>query len=132
MPGQHPETLLFVCRHGAAKSVLAAELARRRAAELGLPLHVEARGVEPDRQYAAELAVAIPGFVPSGEPRQATREDIADASTIVTFDLDPEELPAAAAATRWDGLPPVSEDPLGARQAIESRLERVLGGRSAD
>ena len=132
MPDAPRATLLFVCRHGAAKSALAAELARRRSAPLGVPIRVESRGLEPEREYAAELSVAIPGFVPSGGPRQATRDDIANASTIVTFDLEPEELPAAAAATRWDGLPAVSEDPLRARREIQRRVEALIHDRSAD
>jgi arsenate reductase len=132
MPDAPRATLLFVCRHGAAKSALAAELARRRSADLGVPIRVESRGLEPEREYAAELSVAIPGFVPSGGPRQVTRGDIANAGIVITFDLESDELPASTAATRWDGLPAVGEDPLGARREIQSRVEALIHDRSAD
>ena len=129
---ERPTTILFVCRHGAAKSVLAAELVRRRAAELGLAVRVDARGLDPDDGYAAQLGVAVPGFLPSGAPRKVTAAHLATASTVVTFDLEPDELPAPAPVTRWDRLPPLSQDPLAARRAIESHVEALLNGRPAD
>ena len=40
--------LVFVCLHGSAKSLMAAEYARRFAAERGLPLEVTSAGTNPD------------------------------------------------------------------------------------
>jgi protein-tyrosine-phosphatase len=41
-------TVVFVCQHGAAKSVLAAALLERLAAEQGVSLRARARGTEPE------------------------------------------------------------------------------------
>jgi arsenate reductase (thioredoxin) len=126
-----PPTLLFVCRHGAAKSVLAAELARRAARRAGVPLQTLARGLEPADSTSPEVGVAIPDVDPSvmnGRPMGLDADDILAATTIVTFDLEPAELPVNVRAIRWDGIPAVSEDPEAARRAIQSRVARLVGG----
>ena len=43
-----PPTILFMCPHGAAKSVLASAYFQRLAKERGLNVHVASAGTEPD------------------------------------------------------------------------------------
>src|SRR3954447_1387630 len=50
-----PSTIVFVCEHGSAKSVVAAAHFNRLAAEARLPFRAVSRGVKPD----AEVAVGV-------------------------------------------------------------------------
>jgi arsenate reductase (thioredoxin) len=43
-----PRTVVFVCLHGSAKSVIASAYLNRLSAERGLNVHATAAGVEPD------------------------------------------------------------------------------------
>jgi hypothetical protein len=52
-------TVVFVCQHGAAKSVLAAALVERLAADRGVPLRALARGTEPEPQIALAVAAGL-------------------------------------------------------------------------
>ena len=49
-------TVLFMCPHGAAKSVLASAYFQRLAKERGLNVRVESAGTEPDAQVAPAVA----------------------------------------------------------------------------
>jgi arsenate reductase (thioredoxin) len=75
-------TVVFVCQHGAAKSVLAAALLERLAADHGLPLRALARGTEPEPQVALAVAAGLLEQsidVRAWRPRLVTREDLAEA-----------------------------------------------------
>jgi protein-tyrosine-phosphatase len=124
------KTVLFVCRHGAAKSVLAAADFRRLARERGLSIRADSAGVEPDDRMSPVVAEVLgaqePG-VHAHAPRQVTSADLAAAWQVITFDLDPDELPALPAhLERWDDLPAVSENLPAARDAIGRRLEGLI------
>lgn len=45
-------TVLFVCEHGSAKSVVAAAHFNRLAEQRGLPFHAISRGTAPDEEMA--------------------------------------------------------------------------------
>ena len=51
-------SVLFVCLHGAAKSVLAAADFERLAAERGLAITADSAGTEPDPEIAPGVAAA--------------------------------------------------------------------------
>ena len=105
--------VLFVCRHGAAKSVLAAAELDRIARAAGVVIGVRAAGIEPDATVAPAVIAALPKEARTNlpPPRRVTADDVARAWRIVTFDLDPSELPAQpGACERWDGLPSASAD----------------------
>jgi arsenate reductase (thioredoxin) len=123
-------SVLFVCLHGSAKSVIAAEHFRQRAAARGLPVDVRSAGLEPDD--------AVPPRVSSGlladgidvrdlRPRRPTEADVAQADTVVAFGCDLGPLAARARRIeRWDDVPAVSEDFERARDAIVARVTRLL------
>src|SRR3954465_14396097 len=93
--GGPPErTVLFVCRHGAAKSVLAAADFRRLALERGLDVHAIAAGVEPDAEVTPVLVRGLPGdALGDYRPHAVTAADLGRASRVITFNLGPEDLP---------------------------------------
>ena len=125
-----PRTVLFVCLHGSAKSLIAAEYFGRLTAERGLNVHATSAGTEPDPDISPNV---ITGLLQDGidvrdrRPRRLTTEDLAKASHVVSFGCDLSELaPPGLPVERWDDVPAVSADFATARDAIVARLRRLL------
>jgi arsenate reductase (thioredoxin) len=123
-------SILFVCLHGAAKSVLAAADFRKLAAERGLALTADAAGTEPDPAIAPGVVAALRAEgVELGQtrPRRVTAADTARADRVVTFGCElGDATPAAVPVERWDDVPAVSENLPLARAAIRRHLDRLL------
>lgn len=123
-------TILFVCLHGAAKSVLAAAYFNQLAAARGLETRAEAAGTDPDPEVSPAVARALLGEgidVRGRRPRRVTAEDLANASHVVSFGCDLSGLaPPGPSVERWDDVPAVSADFDTARDAILARLGRLL------
>ena len=121
--------VLFVCRHGAAKSVLAAAEVHRLAKAAGVAIDVRAAGIEPDAAVAPAVIAALPKEARTNlpPPRRLTADDVARAVRTVTFDLDPSELPGQpGACERWDGLPSASADAQGFIAELAPRAEALV------
>jgi arsenate reductase len=123
-------TVLFVCLHGAAKSVLAAADCRRLAAERGLAMRAASAGTEPDPEIAPAVARTLreEGAPLEGQrPRRVTRDDVAGAWRVVAFgcDLGAVAVPGVP-VEQWNDIPAVSDGLPAARKAIRARLERLL------
>jgi protein-tyrosine-phosphatase len=123
------KTVLFVCLHGAAKSVLAAADFERLARARGLEARAVFAGTEPDPEIAPKVLgeLLAEGVDLRGQrPRRVTREDVAGASRIVAFGCELGPLAAGVPVERWDDVPAVSDDFRNARAAIDARLTRLL------
>jgi arsenate reductase (thioredoxin) len=123
-------TVVFVCQHGAAKSVLAAALLERLAAERGVPLRALARGTEPKPQVAPAV---VAGLLAEGidvrawQPRPVTRGDLALAWRVVSFGPDPSDLVAKGTLVEvWDDIPAVAAGFQAAQAVIAGRLLRLF------
>lgn len=122
--------VLFVCLHGAAKSVLAAADFQRMAAERGLDIPAVSAGTEPDASIAPGVlrtllaeGVDLRGRV----PRRLTRGDVAGAARVVAFGCDlGTAAPAGTAVEQWADVPAVSDDLPAARAVIRRHLERLV------
>jgi arsenate reductase len=129
------QKVLFVCLHGAAKSVLAAADFERLAKERRLPIAAESAGTEPDPEIAPKVLAALKaeGVDLSGQkPRLVTREMAAGATRIVAFGCALGVAgPEGAKVEQWEDVPNVSDGLPAARAAIRERLERLLDGWSA-
>ena len=122
-----PVVIAFVCLHGSAKSVIAAEYLNRAAAERGLAVRATAAGVEPDPRIPPHVVsgLAAQGFdVADRVPAAATAARLAQASRVIAFGC---ELPASAAAVeQWPDCPAVSDGFEPAWRYITDRIERIL------
>ena len=122
--------ILFVCLHGAAKSVLAAADCERLAAARGLHVSADFAGTEPDAAIAPAVAAALhaDGVDLLGKrPRRVMRQDVAAADRVVAFGCELGEAAAPGAAIdQWTDVPAVSDGLPAARAAIHARLERLL------
>ncbi len=122
--------VLFVCLHGSAKSLIAAEYFNRLAADRGLAASATSAGLEPDRAIPPGVVQGLraDGIDVAGRrPRRPTPADVEGATAVVTFGCDLGELVTPTTRVeRWDDVPAVSEDFTKARDTIVSRLSRLL------
>ena len=128
------KTVLFVCLHGAAKSVLAAADFERLARARGLEARAVFAGTEPDPEITPKVLgeLLAEGVDLRGQrPRRVTRDDVAGAWRVVTFGCELGPLAAGVPVERWDEVPAVSDDFRKARAAIDARLVRLLGDLTA-
>jgi protein-tyrosine-phosphatase len=124
-------TVVFVCEHGSAKSLVAASFFERLARERGLKARVLSRGTLPDPAVpeAVVRALGDDGFdVASFQPQALTEADLRGASRAVAIGVDISDLAArtGTSVARWDDIPPVSASYPAARAAIVSRVESLL------
>jgi protein-tyrosine-phosphatase len=128
-PGPKPaDTILFVCEHGSAKSVVAAAHFNRIAAARGLPFRAVSRGTVPDAEMTP---AAIGGLLGDGlkpddpAPAKLEQSDLDAAVRVVTFCDLPPGLQARSSVEQWE-VPPVSNEYAASREAILLRIERLL------
>ena len=134
--------VVFVCLHGAAKSVLAATLFGQEAARARVPVEALARGIEPDAEVSAAAAGGLlaEGLdVRGNRPRALTPGDLVGASRVIAFGCDISEMvPPGVPVEQWAEIPAVSNGYARARAAVVSHFPALLeacrrsAGSSAD
>jgi protein-tyrosine-phosphatase len=124
-----PTRVLFLCPHGAAKSVLASTYFARRAAERGLRVRVDAAGTEPDAQISpkvAELLRATGYEPPAAAPRKVTADDVRAADLVVSLGCDLKAYPVKPGTLRqWD-VPGPGENLPAADAAIREKVDALI------
>jgi protein-tyrosine-phosphatase len=126
-PAQHRPRVLFVCLHGAAKSVVGAAHFRRLAAARGLAIDAVAAGTEPDAELApgAVKGLAADGLRPTpSRPRPVTLYDLQSATRVVSFGCDVTP-PSGQRVDQWD-VPAVGDGYPAARDRIVANVERLI------
>src|SRR5688572_320371 len=91
-----PPTILFMCPHGAAKSVLASAYFQREAKARGLNVHVVSAGTDPDALVSPAVASHLKknGYeVPVAKPRRVTADDMEQADVVISIGCDLKDLP---------------------------------------
>ena len=125
---QNP-VIIFVCEHGAAKSVIAAAYFNKLAQETNLSVRAIARGTHPDPELSPKAITGLrdDGLTPTELiPQKLSLSDIESAQRIITFCELPAEYQSKASIQHWDGVPPISEDYEKARDAILDRINQLL------
>jgi arsenate reductase (thioredoxin) len=122
--------IVFVCPHGAAKSVLAAAYCHQLANQQHIPLKVVAVGTEPDAEISPAVVALLDteGLdVPHARPRRLTRADLQTATRVIAIGCDLAELAQPGLVIeRWDDVPPASENLLEARDRIQAHVRELL------
>jgi protein-tyrosine-phosphatase len=121
-------TVVFVCEHGAAMSVIATTYFNKIATERGLHTRAIYRGVHPQ----AELSVAaLKGLrddgliLPDQKPSAITQADIDHASVTFAIGCTLPTITAAPGKDRWDDVPQ-DQGYSVMRDAIRSHVERLI------
>jgi arsenate reductase (thioredoxin) len=123
-------TVLFLCPHNAAKSVIAAAYLERLAAERGVALRAASAGTDPDPGVSPGVAGALlaEGIdVRAHRPRHVTTEALVRASRVVALGCDLGDIaPPGLVIERWDDVPSPSADLTGARAVIAAHVRRLV------
>jgi arsenate reductase len=125
-----PPTVLFICPHGAAKSVLASAYFEQQAKARGLNVRVESAGTDPDPTVSPAVAAHLKrqGYpVPASSPRKVTSKDFESADVVISIGCDLSGLPVPRGKlVRWDEVPSPSEDFARADEAIRKRVTDLI------
>jgi arsenate reductase (thioredoxin) len=121
--------VVFVCEHGAAKSLIATAYFNKIAAERGLRARATYRGVSPQAELSVSASKGLreDGLaVPQDKPSPITDRDVANASVIFAIGCTlPASATASGKADTWSDVP---EDqgygPM--RDAIRKHVERLV------
>jgi arsenate reductase len=128
--GPREQIVLFVCEHGAAKSVVAAAQFNQMAAERGLPFRAISRGTAPDATVPSRITEGLErdGLrLPDGfTPTALSGTDMAQAIRIVSLDVILPTMRDSSRFVRWDGLPAFSDGYDTANRAITSMVESLI------
>jgi arsenate reductase (thioredoxin) len=102
-------TIVFVCEHGALKSVIASAYFNKLAAERGLPYRATFRGASPQAdlsQRAIEGLRADGLEVPTGKPTAIDQTDVEAATHIFAIGCTlPDAARRSGKATDWSDVP---------------------------
>ena len=127
--------IAFVCLHGSAKSLMAAEYLNRRAAEAGLDLRADSAGVEPDPDVPKHVVEGLRGKgvdVSGRRPNDATASHLAGADRVIAFGCDlGDRLRAGQPLEQWADCPAVSDGFEPAWKYITRRVEALLEAEKA-
>jgi arsenate reductase (thioredoxin) len=121
--------IIFVCEHGAAKSILSAALFNKLAGERGLNIRAIARGTNPDPEISPKISAGLRGDdLVSSEPapKKISKADLAGARRVITFCVLPDDYPGGIQVENWDEFLPAIEDYGKARDKLSERIGRLL------
>lgn len=127
-PAKTP-TVLFICPHGAAKSVMASALFQKMAKERGLNVRVDAAGTDPEPELSKSVVARlqrdnVPVLI--DKPRAANAADMNNADVVISMGCDLSKLPAPKGELKnWD-VPDFSANFDAAEQAIRDQVTKLL------
>ena len=127
--------VLFVCLHGAAKSVVAAEYLGRLARATGREVDAAAAGLEPDDAIPEHVVrnLADDGFDVGGRtPQRLTEAELGSADIVISFGCSLDTGSPTPQLVNWDDIPAVSDGYGPARDAIIGRLRTFLAEMSLE
>jgi arsenate reductase len=101
--------IVFVCEHGAAKSLIATAYFNKIAAERGLPYRATFRGSAPQEDLSVRAVAGLKGdgvAIPSGTPTAISDTDVADATHIFAIGCTlPDRARTSGKAEDWSDVP---------------------------
>jgi arsenate reductase (thioredoxin) len=116
--------ILFLCPHGAMKSIMAAAYAQKFALEAGIDLTVTHAGTEPDEiipQTVVDL-LAVDGIdVRTWHPNLVNNTDLERANRVISLGC---EIPKIQLET-W-AVPSPSENLVASSDAIKTRVKELI------
>src|SRR5436190_5260584 len=108
-PAGTSPSIVFVCEHGAAKSVIATAYFNKLAAERGLPYRATFRGTSPQDELSVRAVAGLKEdgiLVPSGKPAAITDADVAGATHIFAIGCTlPDKARRSGKADDWSDVP---------------------------
>ena len=128
-PVRPAPTVLFMCPHGAAKSLMASAYFQKLAKERGLNVRVDSAGTEPDPQLSKGVVAHLEknGYaIPIEKPRAATAADMSRADVVISIGCDLSKLPAPKGVLKNWSVPDFSADFNAAEQSIRDQVAKLV------
>lgn len=130
-PGAGSSTIVFVCQHGAAKSVIAAAYFNRMAAEKDLPYRAVARGTNPDEtvEPVVKAGLAAEGLdISAWRPRAISDDDIKHAKSVVSLATDLAKIKpdVKTKLVEWNDIPAMKGKYEVARNPIVKHVTELV------
>lgn len=122
-------TVLFMCPHGAAKSLMASAYFQKLAKERGLNVRVDSAGTEPDAQLSKGVVAHLEknGYtIPITKPRAATPADMSAADVVISMGCNLSQLPAPKGVLKNWNVPDFSADFNVAEQSIRDQVTKLV------
>lgn len=125
----HPlRTVVFVCEHGAARSLIASAYFNKMAQQRKLPVRAIFRGLQPDSTLSKHALMGLESdgiTVPNEKPSRLTRQDMANALQVVALDCTLPQLDLEK-QHHWEIHSSISQDYENARNEIKKNVEALL------
>lgn len=107
--GTGEPTIIFVCQHGAPKSLIATAYFNKLAAERGLPVRATFRGATPQDDLSVQAVTGLRAdglAIPTGKPSAISDTDVAAATHIFTIGcVLPQKARASGKTADWSDVP---------------------------
>ena len=108
-PSAPSSSVIFVCQHGAAKSVIATAYFNKLAAERGLPYRATFRGATPQDDLSVRAVEGLKAdgvAIPSGKPTAISEADVTGATHIFAIGCTlPSMAKTSGKASDWTDVP---------------------------
>ena len=127
-PAKAP-AVLFMCPHGAAKSLMASAYFQKLAKERGLNVRVDSAGTEPDPQLSKGVVAHLEksGYaIPIEKPRAATAADMRSADVVISMGCDLSKLPSPKGVVKNWTVPDFSADFNVAERTIRDQVTKLV------
>ena len=128
-PSLKDKAVVFVCEHGAAKSVIATAYFNKLAAERGLPFRATFRGTTPQDNLSVRAVEGLKADgveIPSGKPAAITDKDVVDATHIFAIGCTlPDKARQSGKAADWSDVPD-DQGYVPMRDAIVRHVRQLL------
>lgn len=121
--------IIFVCEHGAAKSIIAATYFNKLATERHLDVYSIARGTNPDSELSPKTIAGLQrdNLSPiESAPQKLTLAEVESAERIISFCELPQKYQNKTSIEQWNDIPPVNANYEIARNAILQKLDQML------
>jgi len=122
-------SVIFVCEHGAAKSVIATAYFNKLAAERGLPFRATFRGTAPQENLSVRAVEGLKADgvpIPSGMPTAIADSDVAGATHIFAIGCTlPDNARRSGKAADWSDVPD-DRGYAAMRDAIVAHVKQLL------
>lgn len=128
-PAKPAPTILFMCPHGAAKSLMASAYFQKMAKERGLNVRVDSAGTEPDPELSKGVVAHLQknGYaIPIAKPRAATSGDMQTADIVISIGCDLSKLSPPPGKIRDWTVPDFSANFDRAEQAIRDQVIKLV------
>jgi protein-tyrosine-phosphatase len=121
--------IIFVCEHGAAKSVIATSYFNKMAKERNLDYKAECRGTDPDSVVSKSVKEGLTKdnvFDPDTKPQKLLISDTANVERIILFTTLPPDLKTNIKTENWSNIQNVDADYEKRRNAIIKKINELL------